>query len=58
MYGSIKKIAKKNGYTENNATPLLKTFKEHIEDADNKGAKALATFLRFCGGKSKPYKRK
>ena len=54
MYGPIKTVAKKNGYTENNATPFLKTFK----DADNPGAKALAPFLRFCGGKSKPYKRK
>ena len=58
MYGPIKTVAKKNGYTENNATPFLKTFKEHIKDADNPGAKALAPFLRFCGGKSKPYKRK
>jgi hypothetical protein len=58
MYGPIKKVAKQSGYTENNATPFLKTFEEHIEDADNPGAKALAPLLRFCGGKSKPYKKK
>ena len=39
-----------------------KEFKEIIQekakDPNNKGAKALAPLLRFCGGKSKPYKKK
>jgi hypothetical protein len=38
-----------------------KDFKEIIQekakDPDNKGAQALAPLLRFCGGKSKPYKK-
>jgi len=28
------------------------------EDSENKGAQTLAPILRFCGGMSKPYKRK
>ena len=39
-----------------------KDFKEIIQekakDPNNKGAQALAPLLRFCGGKSKPYKKK
>jgi len=39
-----------------------KEFKEIIQekakDPNNKGAQALVPLLRFCGGKSKPYKKK
>lgn len=33
-------------------------IKKAAEDPENKGAQALAPTLRFCGGMSKPYKRK
>ena len=33
-------------------------IKEAAQDPENKGAQTLAPTLRFCGGMSKPYKRK
>jgi hypothetical protein len=48
-------------YNEAASALPKKEFKEIIQekakDPDNKGAQALAPLLRFCGGKSKPYKK-
>lgn len=75
MYGPIKKVAKKSGYTENNAEPkgltkaqktlpinlqkeILKS-KGFMRYADGSMPTEMpAPLPRFCGGKSKPYKRK
>ena len=32
-------------------------IQEKAKDPENKGAQAVAPFLRFCGGASKPYKK-
>ena len=76
MYGPIKKVAEKNGYTENNAEPkglteAQKTLPINLKKAISKskgfmemedGSEApdgpAKGFPRFCGGMSKPYKRK
>ena len=78
MYGPIKKVAKKSGYTENNAGPIRKNLKPVPEDKKKSlgklpeqvranmgfmrmkdGSEAPGgPFPRFCGGMSKPYKRK
>ena len=81
MYGPIKKVAEKSGYTENNAGPIRKnlkpvpedkkdnvgTFPEHVrarmgfmrmKDGSEAPDGPAKGFPRFCGGMSKPYKRK
>ena len=52
-----------NDASKMGASPVTKkSFKEIIQekskDPNNKGAKALAPLLRFCGGMSKAYKMK
>ena len=73
MYGPIKKVAEKSGYTENNAEPkglteAQKTLPINLKKAisNSKGFMRMedgleapgGPFPRFCGGMSKPYKRK
>ena len=72
MYGPIKKVAKKNGYTENNAGPLSPAQEKNLNPELKKAIKQKQGFMRmedgseapggpfprFCGGMSKPYKRK
>jgi len=75
MYGPIKKVAKKSGYTENNGKPngltadqeknlppelknAIKEKKGFMRYADGSMPTEMpAPIPRFCGGKSKPFKK-